>query len=205
MQPDIHFAESFWSPGHCNSTANSFRAAWLLSMPTSLRRKPSGISTPMHVHEREEETIHVIERELTATVDGVKHVLRAGSTILLHRNIAHRLHNSGDQTCRYILLATPAGFADFVAEAAEIWDEKKAGTLTSVEEIQRLLKAAPSYGNRHKGNGCSLMDQKHFFNQVASSPHRLLPSFPCGSGRFFRSRACLAAGTASGGLLLCGQ
>jgi hypothetical protein len=37
------------------------------------------------------------------------------------------------------------GFDDFVAEAAEIWDEKKAGTLTSVEEIQRLLKAAPSY------------------------------------------------------------
>jgi hypothetical protein len=33
-----------------------------------------------------------------------------------------------------------------VAEAAEIRDEKKAGTLTSAEEIQRLLKAAPSYG-----------------------------------------------------------
>jgi len=70
-------------------------------------------------------TIHVIEGELTATVDDVKHVLRAGSTILLQRNIAHRLHNSGDQTCRYILLATPAGFDDFVADAGEIWEEKK--------------------------------------------------------------------------------
>jgi len=108
--------------------------------------KPAGVSTPMHVHEREEETIHVIEGELTATVDDVKHVLRAGSTILLQRNIAHRLHNSGDQTCRYILLATPAGFDDFVADAGEIWDEKKAGTPTSGEEIQRLLKAAPRHG-----------------------------------------------------------
>ena len=43
---------------------------------------------------------------------------------------------------------------------------------------RRLTRAIQ---HRHKGNRCSLMGHKQFFNQVASSPHRPLPSFPFGS------------------------
>jgi quercetin dioxygenase-like cupin family protein len=108
--------------------------------------KPAGGSTPPHIHLREEETMHMLEGEMTAVVDGTPYLLRAGDIIFLPRDLKHQIVDHSDRIARYILVCTPAGFDDFVLDAGEPWDESKRGAPPTLEEINRLLAAAPKHG-----------------------------------------------------------
>lgn len=51
--------------------------------------------TPVHVHANDDETVYVIEGQLTAIVDGVVRTLSPGESMFLKRGIPHHLMNPG--------------------------------------------------------------------------------------------------------------
>ena len=102
--------------------------------------------TPIHVHANDDETVYVIEGELTAVIDGRPRRLAAGESIFLPRGIPHQLVNMSGNPNRYILIGTPALFDRFVEEGGrELRPDEVVGPQTA-EEIERLHEAAPRFG-----------------------------------------------------------
>ncbi|WP_213776605.1 cupin domain-containing protein [Caballeronia sp. dw_276] len=107
---------------------------------------PPHRATPLHVHDREEETITVLEGVVDITIDGEQVSVRAGETALLPRNVPHRLANNTDQPSRYMLVCTPAGFDDFVDTCAHAETGPVTPTAPGPEDIRRMIDAAPRFG-----------------------------------------------------------
>lgn len=107
---------------------------------------PPGKSTPLHMHEREEETLTVLEGVMHLTVGDKQVSVRAGETALLPRNVPHRLTNNGDAPARYLLVCTPAGFDDFVDSCADAQAAVVTPTSPGPEDIKRMREAAPRFG-----------------------------------------------------------
>jgi mannose-6-phosphate isomerase-like protein (cupin superfamily) len=109
-------------------------------------RSDGNTKTPIHVHARDDETVYIIEGELSAVVDGQPRRLTAGESIFLPRNIPHQLVNMSGIPCRYILIGTPALFDRFVeAGGHELHPGEVVGP-PAPEEIERLHGASPRFG-----------------------------------------------------------
>jgi mannose-6-phosphate isomerase-like protein (cupin superfamily) len=109
-------------------------------------RSDGNTRTPIHVHARDDETVYIIEGELTAVVDGRPRRLTAGESIFLPRGVPHQLVNMSGIPGRYILIGTPALFDRFLEEAGrELQAGEVAGPPTP-EEIVRLRDAARRFG-----------------------------------------------------------
>jgi quercetin dioxygenase-like cupin family protein len=102
--------------------------------------------TPIHVHARDDETLYIIEGELTAVLDGRARRLTAGESIFLPRGIPHQLVNVSGTPAKYILVGTPALFERFLEAAGhELQPDEAVGPPTP-QEIERLREASPRFG-----------------------------------------------------------
>lgn len=109
-------------------------------------RSGGNTRTPIHVHARDDETIYVVEGELTAVIDGEPRRLTAGESVFLPRGIPHQLMNMSGNPGRYMLIGTPALFDRFVEEGGhELRADEVVGPPTA-EEMARLGEAAPRFG-----------------------------------------------------------
>jgi mannose-6-phosphate isomerase-like protein (cupin superfamily) len=102
--------------------------------------------TPIHVHASDDETIYLIEGELTAVIDGRPRRLTSGESIFLPRGTPHQLMNMSGSPCRYILIGTPAMFDRFVEEAGRELQPDEIVTPPTPEEIERLREVSPKFG-----------------------------------------------------------
>lgn len=102
--------------------------------------------TPVHLHANDDETIHMTEGEMQVIVAGVARIVKAGETVFLRRQVAHQLINASGARMRYILVCTPAGFDDFVAEAGRPRLPGEHPAPPTAADIARLKDAAPKYG-----------------------------------------------------------
>ena len=109
-------------------------------------RSGGNTRTPIHVHAKDDETIYVIEGELTAIVEGQPRRLTSGESIFLPRGIPHRLVNMSGSPCRYILIGTPALFDRFVEEGGHERQPDEAVGPPTPDEIERLREASPRFG-----------------------------------------------------------
>lgn len=103
-------------------------------------------TTPIHVHAGDDETVYVIEGQLTAIVDGETRTLAPGESLFLKRGIPHQLMNPGNQPARYILIGTPSVFERFLAEAGRELRKGEAAGPPTAADIERLSTAAPRFG-----------------------------------------------------------
>jgi mannose-6-phosphate isomerase-like protein (cupin superfamily) len=102
--------------------------------------------TPIHVHAEDDETIYMLEGELTAVIDEEPRRLTAGESIFLPRGIPHQLVNMSGSPNRYVLIGTPALFDRFVEEGGhELQPDEAVGPPTP-EEVERLREASPRFG-----------------------------------------------------------
>jgi mannose-6-phosphate isomerase-like protein (cupin superfamily) len=109
-------------------------------------RSDSQTKTPIHVHANDDETVYVVEGQLTAIVDGEARTLTPGESIFLKRGIPHQLMNPRNQPVRYILIGTPSIFEQFLAEGGhELRKGEVVGPPTPAD-IERLKAAAPRFG-----------------------------------------------------------
>jgi quercetin dioxygenase-like cupin family protein len=102
--------------------------------------------TPIHVHAGDDETLFIIEGELTAVTDGEPRRLTAGESIFLPRGVPHQLKNLTGSPCRYVLIGTPALFDRFVEAAGHERQTGEAVDPPTPQDIQRLREAAPRFG-----------------------------------------------------------
>jgi quercetin dioxygenase-like cupin family protein len=79
---------------------------------------PRGSGSPLHVHHNEDEWFYVLEGELTIWAGGQTVVAGPGSLVFGPREVPHTFIVSSE-TARYLLVAQPAGFEDFVRALAE--------------------------------------------------------------------------------------
>lgn len=109
-------------------------------------RSGGNTRTPIHVHARDDETVYIIEGELTAMMDGKSRHLTAGESMFLPRGIPHQLVNMSGKPNRYVLIGTPAFFDRFVEQAGhELQPDEIVGPPTP-QEIERLREASPKFG-----------------------------------------------------------
>ena len=102
--------------------------------------------TPIHVHADDDETVYVIEGQVTAIVDGEARTLSPGESIFLKRGIPHQLMNPRDQPARYLLIGSPSVFERFLAEAGRELAKGEAAGPPTAADIERLKAAAPRFG-----------------------------------------------------------
>ena len=108
---------------------------------------PPERSTPIHRHEREEETIYVLDGQLRIDFEVTSRTLNAGETLILPRGEAHRITNPGRSPAKSLVFCTPAGFERFVREVSDPakQNDEVAPPVTPAVG-QRMGEAAPRYG-----------------------------------------------------------
>lgn len=107
---------------------------------------PAGRGTPLHMHERETESVHLLSGELQVTVGEESFHLSPGDTIVLHPHQAHRLITGMNEDARYIVVCAPAGFEDFVASCVTVDDGAWPPSPPSKHDIDTLLGHAARFG-----------------------------------------------------------
>ncbi|MDR5761321.1 cupin domain-containing protein [Caballeronia sp. LZ035] len=107
---------------------------------------PAGRATPMHHHDREEETIVIVEGALKVVVNGAPKVLHAGESLTLARGERHQLINVGAQTARYLVICVPAGFDRFVQACADPQPAPAELHEPTVAAKSRMVEAAARFG-----------------------------------------------------------
>lgn len=107
---------------------------------------PPGSGPLPHIHGREDETYHVLEGEVVFTVDGERHVVRAGGTAFGPRGIPHEFHNEGAETARMLVAVTPGGFEEYFAECGTPPAADRRPVRPSPDLLMRLVGNASRYG-----------------------------------------------------------
>jgi quercetin dioxygenase-like cupin family protein len=77
-----------------------------------------GDMPPLHVHHRDDETFYVLEGELTLFAGDRAITVAAGRAALAPRGVPHAYRVESD-SARYLVIASPAGFEQFVRAAGE--------------------------------------------------------------------------------------
>ena len=99
-----------------------------------LLRLAAGTAQPRHRHQREDETLYVLDGTVHVRVRGRSHPLPAGSGLFVPRGHVHAYATAAPATV--LALFSPAGFGDYFAEraAAGPWS------------VERLIALAARYG-----------------------------------------------------------
>jgi quercetin dioxygenase-like cupin family protein len=77
-----------------------------------------GNASPVHVHDRDDETFFVLDGELRVLVGEEEHTAGPGTVAVLPRHVSHA-YVVTFATARFLTLHTPAGFEQFATEVGE--------------------------------------------------------------------------------------
>ncbi len=82
---------------------------------------PAGrVALPLHKHERETETLHVLAGALTVQVGDAVRQLGPGEWIVLPTGVLHTFWNAGKVRARFLALSTPGGLEAYYAAVAVV-------------------------------------------------------------------------------------
>ena len=100
--------KAFWGPGGMYTFLVSGEQAGgaLFAMEGLV---PAGGGPPLHIHEREDETLYILEGRCTVQIGEQEMVASSGDSIFLPRGMVHAFRNDGPETLRLILPFVPAG------------------------------------------------------------------------------------------------
>lgn len=73
--------------------------------------------SPLHIHTKYSETFYVLEGEVTIFTPGHQHILKAGESFMIPRNIPHSIaNNSSENPFRALCITAPSGFGKLIRE-----------------------------------------------------------------------------------------
>jgi len=114
------------------------------SLADNLARR--GNASPVHVHDRNDETFLVLDGELRVVAGEHDYTARPGTVAVLPRRLRHA-YVVTSATARFLVLHTPAGFEQF---AAEVGQPAQALTLppppAGPPDLAALAQAAARHG-----------------------------------------------------------
>lgn len=99
-----------WMGGRYSDSAGTFGSF--------LSWAEAGSGPPLHVHEGEDEAIHIIEGAADFWLDGQTTRVEAGQGILLPRGVPHTFRVTADSPARMLTALVPGGFEGFFQAAA---------------------------------------------------------------------------------------
>ena len=136
---------AYWGPGDQVTflitgaeTGGAFFMAEVLVRP--------GGGPPPHVHQREEESFHLLEGTLTIQVSGTTIHASPGDFVYLPRGVVHSFQNTGKVNAKFLLVVTPAGLENFFREAFYPAVDRLGAPSLSEALVARLLSAAYKHG-----------------------------------------------------------
>jgi quercetin dioxygenase-like cupin family protein len=97
-----------------------------------------GLGSPYHIHHNEDEEFYIIEGQLRFVSEGKSWVAGPGTFAFLPRDVPHGFEIVGDSPARFLLMATPAGFENFVTD---LW-----GPAPAPPDMPKVMAAAAKYG-----------------------------------------------------------
>jgi quercetin dioxygenase-like cupin family protein len=106
---------------------------------------PAGLTTPLHVHYREDEGFYVLEGSITVQVGEQTVELGAGQHAYGPRDIPHRF-TVGPDGARMLWVLTPGGFEDFIDEAS-VPAEESTIPPASVLPPENIVEIVLRHGN----------------------------------------------------------
>ena len=110
-------ARAFWQPVPANGSITVDGAPGLVGMEQPFgfgtQTLPPGGFVREHLHDRNEELIHVISGTGRAVLDGVDYAMAPGLTIFLGRNRTHKFINEGSTDLHWAWLIVPNGLEQF--------------------------------------------------------------------------------------------
>ena len=107
---------------------------------------PKGAGSPMHVHHREDEWFYVTEGELAFWVGGRVIPAAAGAFVFGPRDIPHTFMVRS-ALARFLLVAEPAGFEEFLRELSEpALTRTPPPPSSEPPDMQRIRNTAARYG-----------------------------------------------------------
>ncbi|NHC37966.1 cupin domain-containing protein [Scytonema millei] len=107
---------------------------------------PQG-GTPLHRHQRENESFYVQEGEIEFQLDDRTLVATAGTFLHSPQGQLHRFTNLTVTDAKMLVWVTPAGFEKFIAEVGKaVNGQITPGASLSPEDLDRILTTAPKYG-----------------------------------------------------------
>lgn len=86
---------------------------------------PAGGRVPPHVHHREDEATYVLDGELTIQCGEETIQAKAGTYVVVPRDIPQSFTNTGREACRFLTYFTPGGNEQFFEDAAELAQANK--------------------------------------------------------------------------------
>ena len=108
---------------------------------------PPGGGPPPHVHSREEESFYILEGEITFQIGEERVVATAGMFANMPVGTPHSFKNESSQPARVLISVAPAGLEEMFFEFGVPLSEGATSALPPTkDEIEKLLKIAPSYG-----------------------------------------------------------
>ena len=94
---------------------------------------PAGKGAPLHIHHKNDETLHVIEGEFTFQIDETISKASPGTFIYIPRGVAHKFTNVGSTQGKLVGTFTPSGTFDFFDKLTKVPEN-------DFEEIQEYSK-----------------------------------------------------------------
>ena len=109
--------QDFWQPVPANGFVSLHVSPALVRMDSPLavgtQTVPTGCYIREHVHDRNEEIIHVLAGEGKVRLDGAVHELRPGTTIFIGKSRPHMFINDGEAALTLLWIMTPNGLETF--------------------------------------------------------------------------------------------
>jgi len=115
---DRDAGETLWFFGGCTwLKATSEQTGGAYGLVEQLM--PPGSGSPWHLHHAEDESFYVLEGTMTFLVGDERITAGPGTYVFGPRGIPHGFRVEGDSPARMLLMATPAGFEEFVLALGE--------------------------------------------------------------------------------------
>ena len=99
-------------------------------------------AAPLHIHDKEDETIQILEGRLIIEVDGTQIDAPAGSVVHIPRGAAQRFWNPGPDNARYQSIFSPAGQENYFREAYAL-------AMEADDSAAQLAEIRQRYGLRY--------------------------------------------------------
>jgi quercetin dioxygenase-like cupin family protein len=107
---------------------------------------PPGGGPPPHTHNREEESLYILEGEITFTVGEARIVATAGTFANMPIGSLHSFKNATNKIARMIFSVAPAGLEKMLFEVGVPVKLSDTPLPPTKSEIEKLLAVAPTYG-----------------------------------------------------------
>jgi mannose-6-phosphate isomerase-like protein (cupin superfamily) len=106
---------------------------------------PAESGPPLHIHERESESIYVLEGEVRVVADGEDFTLGPGGFVYMPKGSLHKFENTLKEPSKILLVFLPSGIEGYFEELGTVRVDDAPSPGRALDR-ELLARVAPKYG-----------------------------------------------------------